>query len=133
MLQSEKLDLTMISSLVEATLHTIYDALNPPADWMLALRDMKDDLEKATPIEITLDDIKSFKESVGKPFVVILTANISSMFSSQDVVSAFSTFDPTKILQVDSPHSKNHGERFLGVLIEPYAVNRIAQTLDDEE
>ena len=38
-LQNEKLDLT--SSLVEAILHTIDDALNPTANWVLALRDIR--------------------------------------------------------------------------------------------
>jgi len=38
-LQTEKLDLT--SSLVEATQHTIDDALNPAANWVLALRGIR--------------------------------------------------------------------------------------------
>ena len=41
-LQTEKLDITIISSLVEATLHTIDDALTPAANWVLALRDMEE-------------------------------------------------------------------------------------------
>ena len=46
-LQTEKLDL-IISSLVEATLHTFDDALIPAANWVMALRDIKDSLEEAT-------------------------------------------------------------------------------------
>ena len=41
-LQIEKLDVTIISSLVEATLHTIDDALTPAANWVLALRDIEE-------------------------------------------------------------------------------------------
>ena len=37
LLQTEKLDITIISSLVEVTLHTIDDALTPAANWVLAL------------------------------------------------------------------------------------------------
>ena len=37
-LQSEKLDLTFISSLVEATLNSLDDALSPAANWVLELQ-----------------------------------------------------------------------------------------------
>jgi len=40
-LQTEKLDVTAISSLVEATLHSFDDALTPTANWVLALQDME--------------------------------------------------------------------------------------------
>jgi len=40
-LQTEKLDVTVISSLVEATLYSIDDALTPAANWVLALQDME--------------------------------------------------------------------------------------------
>ena len=64
---------------------------------MLVLQDIEDSLEEATLIKITMDDIKSFQDNVGKPFVSTLKANISSRFCSQDVVSAFSIFDPRKL------------------------------------
>ena len=38
-LQSEKLDLTVISSLVEASLYSLDDALSPAANWVLELQD----------------------------------------------------------------------------------------------
>ena len=79
---------------MEATLHTIDDALTPAANWVLALRDMEESLEESILVKITVDDIKSFQDNVGKPFVSALKANISSRFGSQDVVSAFSIFDP---------------------------------------
>jgi len=44
--QTEKLDVTVISSLVEATLHSIDDALTPAANWVLALQDMEKSLEE---------------------------------------------------------------------------------------
>lgn len=75
-LQTENLDLTIISSLVEATLHTIDDALNPAANWVLVLQDIEDSLEEATSIKVTMDDIKSFQDNVGKPFIFTLKANV---------------------------------------------------------
>ena len=41
-LQSEKLGLTVVSSLVEATLYSLDDALSPAANWVLELHDMKE-------------------------------------------------------------------------------------------
>ena len=71
-LQIEKLDVTIISSLVEATLRTIDDALTPAANWVLALRDIEESLEKTISIKITMDNIKSFQDNVGIPFVSTL-------------------------------------------------------------
>jgi len=118
---------------VEATLHTVDDALNPAANWVLVLRDIEDSLEEATSIKITIDDIKSIQDNVGKPFVSTLKANISSHFCSQDVVSAFSIFDPRKTPSVDSSHYKHYGEDSLGLLLDQYGVNKTALTVDGEE
>ena len=41
-LQSDKLDLTVTSSLMEAALYSLDDALSPAADWVLELQDMKE-------------------------------------------------------------------------------------------
>ena len=91
-LQSEKLDLTVISSLVEATLYSLDDALSPAANWVLELQDMKESLEEAMGVNTTTSDIQTFQNSV----VSTLKGNISSRFCSQDIVSAFSIFDPKK-------------------------------------
>ena len=47
-LQTEKLDLSIISSLVHATLHTIAEALLPAANWVLKLMDAREEIERAT-------------------------------------------------------------------------------------
>ena len=114
-LQSEKIDLTVIPSLVEATLHLIDSALNSTSEWVLTFQNIEDDLDEALSMKITMEDIESFKENVGKPFVCTLIANISSQFTSQDVASAFSIFDPRKLPHPDSSHSKNYGEELLMV------------------
>ena len=88
--------MTIIYSLVEVTLHTIDDALTTAADWVLALQDMEESLDKNISIKVTIDDIKSFQHNVGIPFVSKLKVNISSHFGFQNEVSAFSILDPKK-------------------------------------
>ena len=56
-LQTEKLDVTVISSLVEAALHSVDDALTLAANWVLALREMEKSLEETISVKITVDDI----------------------------------------------------------------------------
>lgn len=96
-LQGERLDLTAISSLVDSTVHTLNDAATPAANWVLQLLDDCEDLEAATEIKVTMENIKCFQETVAKPFLNHLTSNIKSRFCSQDIVSSFSIFDPRKL------------------------------------
>ena len=70
---------------------------------MLELKDDTQELETATGEEITGIDLSSFQERVGKPFVPLLKDNITSQFSSSDVVSSFSIFDSKKVPSTDSP------------------------------
>ena len=88
-LQTEQLNLSMISSLVNATLCTLDDSLLPSANWVLELLDDCKQLEKATGIIVTLADIITFQEQAIKPFIAHLKENIFSYFSSSnDVISA---------------------------------------------
>ena len=66
-LQAEKIDLTAIAPLVDATLNTLDDAILPAANWVLELLDTKDDLEVATDIKITTEGITSFQDRVANP------------------------------------------------------------------
>ena len=90
-LQTKHLDLSLISSLVDATLNSLDDAILPSANLVLQLQDARDELKAATDIEVTHLDMCSFQERVGKPFIRLIKANISSRFrsSSKDVLSAF--------------------------------------------
>ena len=65
-LQTEKLDLSIISSLVHATLHTIDEALLPAANWVLELMDAREEIERATGVKVTSPNIASFQERVAK-------------------------------------------------------------------
>ena len=96
-LQTKHMDLSLISSIVGATLNSHDDAILPSANWVLHLQDTRDELKAATCIEVTHLDICSFQERVGKP--LLIKDNISSQFrsSSKDVLSAFSIFYPKKV------------------------------------
>ena len=54
---------TIVSSLVDATLHTLDDSMLAAANWVLELLDKMDDLMEATGIKITMDDIKLSRKS----------------------------------------------------------------------
>ena len=60
-LQTEQLDLSMISSLINAILHTLHGSLLPSANRVFELLDDPEQLEEATGI-ITLADITTFQE-----------------------------------------------------------------------
>ena len=60
-LQTRQLDLSMISSLVDAVLHALDDAITPAAYWFLKLLDSKDDLQQATGEIVSADKIHTFQ------------------------------------------------------------------------
>ena len=95
-LQTEKLDLSIISSLVDATLHTLEDVLQPAANWVLDLQEVKEEMDITVGINFNSDDVVSFQSRVTEPFYTKLKENIANCFISQDVVSCFSIFDPKK-------------------------------------
>ena len=53
--QTKQLDLSMISSLVDAVLHVPDDAITPAPYWVLELLDSKDDLQQATGEIVSAD------------------------------------------------------------------------------
>ena len=56
-LQTEHLDLSIVSSFVNATLHTSENAITPAANWVLELWEECVNLERATVSEISHTDI----------------------------------------------------------------------------
>ena len=91
-----QLDLSASSALVDATLHMLDAALEPSANWILQLVNIKE-LAATIGVNISIPDIVAFTENVGKPFASNLKANITSRFGSQDIIAAFSIFDPKKV------------------------------------
>ena len=73
-LQAVELDLTIMSSLVDSTLHTLDDALLPAANWVLELLDFKESLNEVADLKVNLADIQTFHDVVGKPFISNLKA-----------------------------------------------------------
>ena len=55
-LQTKHVDLSLISSLVDATLNSLDDAILPSANMVLQLQDAREELKAATSIEVTLSD-----------------------------------------------------------------------------
>ena len=130
-LQTEQLDLSLISSLVDATVQSLDDAVLPGANWVLELLD---NLKTATKVTIDADKILSFQNTIAKPFVADLKANITSRFASSNaVVSALSIFDPRKVPKQDSVSLLTYGEESVGKLIAHYGEDREAETVDGEE
>ena len=74
-LQNKQLDLSLISSRVDATLNSLDDAILPSANWVLQLQDAREELKAAIDIEVTYLDICSFQERVGKPFIRLIKDN----------------------------------------------------------
>ena len=122
--------MSVISSLVEATLHTLDDTALPSANWVLDLLDESNNLEEAAGIKVTQADITAFQDKVAKPFVAHLKENISCRFSSSsDIVSAFSIFDPRKVPATDSPNLPQYGEHEIITLLSHYGATKPAETL----
>ena len=125
---TEKLDLSIISSLVDATLHTLEDVLQPAAKWVLDLQEVKDN---TVGIKFNSGDVASFQSQVTEPFYIKLKENIQNRFISQDVVSCFSIFDPKKT----PTFSENCtcGEDQVKVLLEHYGSELPAETVVGDE
>ena len=101
-LQTKQLDLSMISSLINAVLHALDDAITPEAYWVLELLDSKDDLQQVTGEILSAGKIHTFQETGGTPFVAHRKENISSRFATHDIVSPMAVLDPRNVPSTDS-------------------------------
>ena len=94
----------------------------------------KRELKAATGNEVTHLDICSFQERVGKPFIRLIKDNISIRFrfSSKDVLSAFSIFDPKKVPSLSTHELPLYGNSsfklLLDILGEIYQLNSLEGT-----
>ena len=130
-LQTEKLDLSIISNLVDATLHTLEDVLQPAAKWVLDLQEVKEEMDITVGINFNSDDVASFQSRVTEPFYTKSKENIANRFVSQDVVSCFSIFDPKKT--PNSLENCTYGEDQVKVLLEHYGSELPAETVVGDE
>ena len=132
-LQAKELDLSIISTIVDATITSLDDAILPAANWVLELLDAAEELEKTTDIKINSENISLFQDKVGKQFISLVKENISSCFSSSgDIVSAFSIFDPKKV-PPSSDLLSTYGNDLVETLIQHYAKDFPAMTLEGKE
>ena len=129
-LQTEKLDLSVISGIVDATLHTLEDAVLPAANWVLQLQDIKDEIETTIGIKFNYLVIKNFQSLVTKPFVILLKENIQNRFNSQELVSSFSIFDPKKM---PNPAKDKYGDDKIKPLIQHYSKELQGETIVGDE
>ena len=127
-LQTENLDLSMISSLLDVTLHSIDDAVLS-SNWVLELLEVAKDLETAIEEQITQEDISTFQEKIGQCFIHQSRDNITSRFTSSDMVSSFSIFHPRKVHATSSPLFSLYGEGAIDTLIDHYAQDFPAETV----
>ena len=132
-LQTKQLDLSMISSLVDAVLHAVDDAITPAAHWVSELLDSKDNLQQATGEIVSADQIHTFQERVETPFVTLLKEKISSRFTTHDIVSALAIFDPRNVPSTDSSQFPTYEKKSIEVLLNHYGKDKFALILNDEE
>ena len=118
----------MISSLLDTTLHSIDDVVLSSSNWVLELLEAAQDLETAIEEQITQEDISTLQEKIGQCFIHQLRDNITSRFTSSDVVSSFSIFDPRRGT-TSSPMFSLYGEGAIDNLIDHYAQDFPAETV----
>ena len=82
-LQTENLDLSMISCLLDATLHSIDDAVLSSSNWVLELLEAAQDLETAIEEQITQEDISTFQEKIGQCFIHQLRTTLQAVLPPQ--------------------------------------------------
>ena len=121
----------MISSLVNATLHTLDDSLLLSANCVLELLD---DLEQLDRDHCYSSRHHDFSRISNKAIYQIkyFRENISSRFSlSNNVISVMSIFDPRKAPKADSqtPDLSKYGEEAIGTLLVHYESEKRAETL----
>ena len=127
-LQTKHLVLSLICSLVAATLNSLDDAILPSANWVLQLQDAREGLKAATAIEGTHLDICSFQERVGKPFIRLIKDNISSQFRSSSNV-----FDPKKVSSLSTHEPPLYGNSSIQTLVGQFERNLPAKSLAGTE
>ena len=132
-LQAKNLDFSAISCLVNATLLTIDECVQPSAKWILDLQDLSSNLEAAIGTVITESSISTFLNTVAEPLICDLRDNIVSRFvSSANVVSAFCLFNPIKFTNIESTELCSYGKDPVEVLLAHYGTEKPAEILSGE-
>ena len=96
----------------------------------MELLEAAQELETAIEEQITQEDISTFQEKIGQCFIHRLRDNITSHFTSSDVVSSFSILDPRKVPATSSPLFSLYGKGAIDTLIDYYTQDFPAETVD---
>ena len=131
-LQTKQLDLSMISSLVNAVLHALDDAITLAAYWVLELLDSMDDPQQATGEIVSIGKTHTFQEMVGTPFVALLKENILIWFVTHDV-SALAIFGLRNVPSTNSSYFPTCGKKLTEVFLNHYGKGKLALTGNDVE
>ena len=91
-----------------------------------------DEMESTIGIKFTVEDITKFQSRVAKHFFTLLKQNIQNRFSSQDVVSSFSVFDPKKLPKPPNDCS-TYGDESIKTLLERYGRELPAESVLGEK
>ena len=113
-----KIDLSDISILVNATLHTLSDCTQPAANWVLQLIHACGELQAVMKI------------LVRELAVALLTNCIRSCFStSNEIVTAFSIFEPKRVPKLGTTELESYGKDSIKHLLSHYGESKTATTL----
>ena len=132
----------MVSSLVDAVLQALDDAvLQALTGWChysssilgFGTFGFQGYPQKATREIVSADKTHTFQESVGTPFVTLLMENISSRFTTHDIVSVLAIFDPRNVTSTNSSQFPTYGKKLIEVLLNHYGNDKFALILNDEE
>ena len=93
----------------------------------------REEIEKATGVKVTSVNIASFQERVAKHFITDLKNNIVCRFTSQDVVSSFSIFDPEKKPPLSTSDLSCYGEDCIYTILKHYGKDLTAESVLAEE
>ena len=128
-LQTEHLDLSLISILVDSILQTHKNAISPAANWGLELLEDREKSEESNRDQHYLCRHHHLPKNAAKPFLSHLKNNISSHFaSSSHVVSGLSIFDSRKVPGVDLPDLPQYGDKSIRTLLVNYGKEHPVET-----
>ena len=94
--------------------------------------DAREEIERATGVKVTSANIASFQERVAKHFIADLKNNIVCRFTSQDVVTSFSIFDPEKMPPLGTT-DLSYGEDCINTILKHYGKDLTAESVLAEE
>ena len=117
-LQTKQLDLSMISSLVDAVLHALDDSISLAAYWVLEPLVSKGDLHKRLE-KLLVQTKPTHLGDRGTPFVALHKENISSCLQLM-IFSALAIFDPCNIPSTDSSPFPTYEKKSIDILLNLY-------------